>query len=143
MWLTSTSSPRVLFFHDGSLRQGYLSHHEIGGWYFEERLPDGTVLRSVRVPNIATTWRDRVLEGSLVIGWQGMEYGELEPSIGLGTARHVSAKELKCPCPGFLSKALKDPGHPDYEIWKASYTEEYDGLRMMGTYKVITRDEIE
>ena len=62
--------------------------------------------------------------------------------INLGGAFHVSATSLKGPCLGFLWEALRDKRHPDYGVWYASYKEEYDNMRGMTTYTVISEEEV-
>ena len=53
---------------------------------------------------------------------------------------HVSARDLKAPCPPSLAKALQDD-YVDRSTWWDSYLEEKQGLRECDTYEEITLQE--
>ncbi len=56
------------------------------------------------------------------------------------TSSHVSAKDLRNPCPKTLKEAL-DPTNPDKKIWALSYEEEYKGIYNCSVYDVIDKHE--
>ena len=88
---------------------------------------------TVLAHELGSTWRDLYEEGSLDLGWIDF----------LGIARHVSARNIKRPCPGFLWKVSGNPKHPDYRTWMDSYTEEYEGLKSQDTYNVIDQATVD
>ena len=57
------------------------------------------------------------------------------------SAHHVSASNLKHPCPTTLSKAL-DTSNTDRDTWHAAYKKELDDLKRMKVYDEISEDEL-
>ncbi len=153
IWMQPEAETKVMLEHDGERHLGYL-RQDAGGWCFQQDAIDDeddednendtkVIVMNIPLPNLLLNWKDRLIEGTLEIGWGEHDSDErhyLEQIIGSG--RHVSARNLQSPCPGFLGKAMRDPSHPDYQTWLDSYKEEFDGLNRMGTYRIIKWAEV-
>jgi hypothetical protein len=86
------------------------------------------VLR-INLADLPTTWRERLLDSSLKLGWQEIPH-----------AFHVSACGiLRGVPPSFKQSMMKK--YTDYQIWLDSYVKEYCALRDHGTFDVLTAEE--
>ena len=131
MWLTSDS--RVMLERHGQRFRGFLTEDDQGEWMFEHRNSQGLVIDTVHSSEFGTIWTNLEQEGILEIGWDD----------NLGHGRRVSARGLKRPCPGFLWHAMSDTQSSDYTTWLAAHKEEYDALKRLETYRVITKAEVD
>jgi hypothetical protein len=113
---------------DGSKRRGTLSSSD-DGWLFQQRTASGRVTFQLDLAGLPVTWKERITEGTLELGWQDKE-----------RAYHVSAKTSKLGAPpSFQKSMLKD--YPDRKLWIESYLEEANGLKEMDTYETLTCKE--
>jgi hypothetical protein len=58
----------------------------------------------------------------------------------MASAQQVSARNLLCKCPRSLLIAL-NLKHPGRDMWLASFQEEKDGIKYLGTYVKIALSE--
>jgi len=130
-WMTQDA--RVILEHDGQRHRGYMSQDGLGEWVFEQHNLQGIVTETIRQSELGGSWHTLDDEGLIDIDWDN----------SLGHGRHVSAKGLRKPCPGFLWKAMSDPSSVDYETWLAAYKEEHDALKRLGTYVVIDKAAVD
>ena len=130
-WISQDS--RVILEIDGQRSRGYMSRDEHGDWIFEQHDSQGIVKDIIQQSDLGTTWEQLDEEGLIDVGW--------DDNVGYG--RHVSAKELRKPCPGFLWKAMSDPSSIDYETWLAACKEEHDALKHLGTHVVIDKAAVD
>jgi hypothetical protein len=126
-WARNNSKVTIAL--EGIRRQGYLMLNDRVQWTFVQRNPAGQETFRYTLPDLQTSWKGRVLEGSLEVGWT-------TPS----RAYHVSASLLKESCPKSFRHSMKNT-YVDRQVWMDSYAEEYGGLREQETFTVITRAE--
>ena len=158
-WLV-TGQP-VSYSRSGQRLLGKLDLTTDSEWAFVQYDDRGTRVTEIKLPNVTTNWRQMVDDGLLEIGHNvdnspfistqsrnpvdaatAVTSGALRSGKHFrGHSRHVSAKHLQRPCPRFLWQALADPKSPDYNVWLASYKEEYDGLNALDTYYEIDESE--
>lgn len=113
---------------DGSSRRGTLcSTNE--GWIFQQRTASGRVTYKLDLADLPVTWRERITEGTLELGWQEAE-----------RAFHVSASNLKLGAPASFQRSMRKD-YPDRKIWMESYIEEANGLKEMDTYVTLSSKE--
>jgi hypothetical protein len=113
---------------DGSHRRGTLVSTDTR-WMFQQRTASGRVTYTLDLADLPVTWKDRLTEGTLELGWQQAK-----------RAYHVSASKLKLGPPPSLQRSMKKD-YPDRKIWVESYFEEANGLKEMDTYVTITAKE--
>ena len=98
----------------------------------------------VTLPNLVTEWPSLNCDNILQPTWNVSSF--LRPSTDDPTAAssisasHVSARNLKAPCPPSLLKALHE-GFVDRSTWHDSYMKEKDGLIANDTYVEIPLQE--
>jgi hypothetical protein len=126
-WVRNNS--KVTISLEGFRRHGYLMLNERIQWTFVQRDPKGQETFRFTLPDLPTTWKGRILEGSLEVGWSQSP-----------RAYHVSASKLSEGCPRSFRQSLKKDS-TDRQVWLESYGEEYGGLRDMETFTVISRAE--
>jgi hypothetical protein len=124
-WVRNNS--KVTIELEGMRRRGYLLLNEQLQWAFTQRDPKGQETFRFTILDLPTSWKGRLLEGSLEVGW---------PSSPC--AYHVSASNLSEGCPRSFHQSLKRD-HANRQFWLDSYGEEYGGLRHMDTFTVISR----
>ncbi len=124
-----TNDSRRTLTVDGYRRQGNLLLNGEGQWTFVQRDSSGTASYSHDISDLPTTWRDRLLDGSLELGWQDIP-----------RAHHVSARGMLRGVPPSFKQSMKKT-YADYQVWLDSYTEEYCALRDHGTFVTITFEE--
>ncbi len=125
---------RVKFMYGGSMWKGTFELDKDNDWEFVRRDRTGQKVVRYPVPDLIYSWRQRLLEQMLKVGWED------DPSEETAQARHVSAAKLERSCPNDLKEALSD-GNPDKGVWRQSYDEEYDGLSGQNTYKIIGEEK--
>jgi hypothetical protein len=130
-WMTQDA--KITLLRDDTFRRGFLHLDSDNDWEFVRRDGTGRIVDSFPLPDLPLTWRYRMVEGSLSLGWQ-----ENVALRAVGTARHVSATGLKNPhnAPASVDAAV-NPDNPDHLIWTASYDEEYEGLDEQNTFEII------
>ena len=139
-WL-QPNSPVRLQTSDHIMEEGELTRDADGDWQFEGKNADPvTNLRTlIPLPDLATTWRQRLLEGTLLLGWT--ETADSTWKTVKQFARFVSAAELQNliapPTLTHVSRLCET----DKKVWLKAYDEEYDGLRDLDTYEVITEEQ--
>jgi hypothetical protein len=116
---------------DGASRQGYLSLSVHGTWEFVQRDGHGAVTYFIDLSDLPHTWRSRLLDGSLWLGWGA-----------LSRAYHVHAQGLRRGVPGSFKLSMRKD-YVDHPIWMDSYTEEYVSLRDQTTFFTLTWEEYE
>ncbi len=132
-WLKSGT--QVTIKHDDSFVRGTLERDKQGDWCFHGEKKG----LSVTLADIAVTYRQRLMEGSLVPAWP-QNPGETDFSGIQGLI--VPAADLECTsAPDGLGSRLDHLSPKDKAIWLASYAEEIDGLNGQHTYDVITEAE--
>jgi hypothetical protein len=122
------NNAKVTIALEGIRRQCYLLLNERLQWTVVQRDPHGQETFRYTLPDLQTTWKGRLLEGSLEVGWQTSP-----------RAYHVSATKLADGIPRSFRQSLKK-GSPDRQVWLDSYAEEYGGLRELETFTVITKE---
>ena len=98
----------------------------------------------VALPNLVTEWPSLNCDNILQPTWNVSSFlrpSTVDPTAASSiSASHVSARNLKAPCPPSLLKAL----HEDFverSTWHKSYMEEKDGLIANDTYVEISLQE--
>ena len=143
-WLQHGS--KVTYDHGGEFHKGFIMV-----------LPDGTARFSCRrqrssrqeswgvdLPNLIRDWPTMSVDNILLPSWNASSF--LRPSSDTPSAasnvsaNHVSARNLRAPCPPSLLKALHED-HVDRSTWLASYYEEKNGLKDNATYVEISLQE--
>eukprot|EP00531_Pseudo-nitzschia_arenysensis_P008906 CAMPEP_0116127296 /NCGR_PEP_ID=MMETSP0329-20121206/6769_1 /TAXON_ID=697910 /ORGANISM="Pseudo-nitzschia arenysensis, Strain B593" /LENGTH=2217 /DNA_ID=CAMNT_0003621395 /DNA_START=65 /DNA_END=6718 /DNA_ORIENTATION=- len=133
-WLKQDS--KVTYLYNGSYHHGYLALDNDYFWEFVTRSKDGKVNIRVPLPDLAYSWKSRIQENVLQLGWQNNVAYRI-----YGINRHVSASTLKnTMAPANLIKGLH-PSNPDAVVWRSAYDEEYDGLVSLET--MVEIDEAE
>jgi hypothetical protein len=56
--------------YDDVRRKGFLLLDADGNWTFIQRDPAGRIIYRHDLNDLPTTWRNRILDGSLQLGWQ-------------------------------------------------------------------------
>ena len=98
----------------------------------------------IALPNLVTEWPSLNCDNILQPTWNVSSF--LRPSTVNRTAAssisasHVSARNLKAPCPPSLLKPLHK-NFVDRSTWHGSYMEEKDGLIANDTYSEISLQE--
>ena len=116
---------------DGAFRPGYLGLTGDGSWEFFQRDGTGQVTYRLDLGDLPHTWRSRLLDGTLQLGWNAPP-----------RAYHVHAGGLQQGVPGSFRRSMRK-NYVDHGIWIDSYTEEYVSLRDKNTFRTITWDEYE
>ena len=133
-WLKS-GQKMTLLIHD-KYRKGYLSLDDDNFWEFVLRGKDGRITKREALKDIEYSWKMRLQENTLEIGWQDNIARRIH-----GYGRHVSAANLlNTQAPGNLRHALQR-SNKDRETWLASYNEEYDGLTELDVFDVIDKQK--
>ena len=133
-WLCQDS--KITFLDDGTYKQGYLNLDADNFWELVTRGHDGKVTSQVSVPDLNYSWKSRLQENTLRLGWEEDTSSKL-----YGHGRHVSAGTLVSTlAPHNLRIGLAEK-NPDSETWRAAYDEEYLGLTGMDTFESITEEE--
>lgn len=114
---------------DGAVRLGYLALTDNLLWNFVQRDERGSLTFRYPLHNLRTTWKERVMEGSLDKGW---------PSGHSSRALKVSAKGMQRGVPSSFKQSMH-PKSVDHIFWKQSYCEEYESLNNQHTYEIINR----
>ena len=127
---------QVTLLHEDKYKRGYLNLDAENDWEFVTRNKEGKTIESVHLLDLPYSWKYRLQENSLSLGWQ-----EHVARRCCGIGRHVSAANLVQPmAPTNLVKGLA-PHHPDSKVWKGAYEEEYDGLSGLDTFAEINEEE--
>jgi hypothetical protein len=124
-WVRDNS--KVTIAVDNFRRQGYLILNDRQQWAFLQRDLKAQETFCYTIPGLQTTWKGRILEGSLKVSW---------PSPP--RAYHVSASAMNLGCPRSFRHSMKKD-YTDKQVWLDSYGEEYGGLREQETFTVITQ----
>ena len=128
-WVRNNSKVTIAI--DGVRRPGYLMLNDRQQWTFVQRDPTGQETFRFTLPDLPTSWKGRILEGSLEVGWSSSP-----------RAYHVSVSNLNLGCPKSFRQSMRS-NYSDRQIWLESYAEEYGSLREQETFTVITRAEYE
>ena len=115
---------------EGAQRKGYLGLSESGTWEFLQRDGVGGITYRIDLGDLPFTWRSRILDGSLKLGW----------ASGASRAYHVHAGGLQRGVPGSFKLSMRKE-YIDHDIWDDSYTEEYVGIRDKKTFSSLTWDD--
>jgi hypothetical protein len=91
---------QVTINHDGRHCRGALSLTDTG-WIFQQHTARGRITYTLNLTDPPVTWKDRISERTLELGWQQIEQ-----------ANHVSAIGLKDGVPGSFLRSMR-PDHPD------------------------------
>ena len=127
---------QVTLLHDDLYKRGYLELDADNDWEFVTRNLEGRIVESVPLMDLAYSWKYRLQENSLVLGWQ-----ENVVRRCCGTGRHVSAAKLARPlAPTNLVTGLAHH-NPDKVTWNDAYNEEFDGLKGLDTFVEIDEEE--
>ena len=126
--------------HDSEVRytvnctthQGRLHLDSGNQWSFTVHNKLESIIKEIKLDNLPFTYQILINENILQPGW---------PSIPSTSAFHVSASNIKTPCPSTLSKALNQ-SNIDHPTWLEVYKEEYNVLRQMNVYNEITHGEL-
>ena len=107
---------------------------------------------SVAIPNFARDWPHLIADHIIQPSWNASSFlrpsteetrhAALASAIFPAHASHVSARNLKAPCPPSLAKAMHED-FVDRATWYESYLEEKHGLRDCDTYEEISLQEYE
>ena len=127
-WMTQGS--HLTIESDGALRKGCLGLTDSGTWEFFQRDGTGQLFYRVDLGDLPYTWRSRLLDGSLRLGWEAP----------CSRAYHVHAGGLRRGVPGSFRLSMRKD-YVDNGIWSDSYTEEYVSLRDKQTFSSLTWDE--
>jgi hypothetical protein len=114
---------------DGYRGRGNLLLDSACQWSFVQRDDTGKAMLTINLDDLPTTWRERLLDGSLELGWQEIP-GAFDGSAS-GILRGV---------PPSFKQSMRE-SYTDYQMWLDSYIEEYCALRDHGTFDVITAKE--
>ena len=126
-WLKQGAKVTVLI--DNEYLQGYLGLDKDYFWEFSARDKNGHVATRIPLPDLNYSWKDRIQQNTLRLGWQN----DIARKV-CGTARHVSASSLTSTLPpANLLKAFA-AHNPDAPVWRAAYDEEHDGLTGLDTF---------
>jgi hypothetical protein len=131
---------KVTLLVNEKLYKGKLDLDTDNDWVFTVRGRDGQVVLEHGMFDLPYSWRQRIIEGSLVIGHQLETSDDVPRHETDAIARHVSAAALQEANPGILRKALSH-ACKDREVWLASYLEEHSGLVSMDTMEVLTTSQ--
>jgi hypothetical protein len=116
---------------DGATRRGYLSLTDHGTWEFVQRDGHGGITYFANLGDLPHTWRSRLLDGTLQLGWANES-----------RAYHVHAHGLRKGVPGSFKLSMRKD-YIDHGIWMDSYSEEYISLRDQTTFFTLTWEEYE
>ena len=115
-------------------RAGYLNLDKENYWEFVRRGRNGQVTQRESLRDLEYSWKMRLQENTMEIGWQQNIARRI-----YGSGRHVSAVHLQnAQAPGSLLAGLRSN---DKEIWKAAYEEEYTGLSELDVFTTITEQD--
>jgi hypothetical protein len=128
-WITNDA--RLAMNVDGYRRRGNLLLDSAYQWSFVQRNDTGKAMLTINLADLPTTWCERLLDGSLELGWQEIP-----------RAFHVSASGILRGVPPSFKQSMRE-SYTDYQIWLDLYIEEYCALGNHGTFDVITAKEYE
>ena len=120
---------QVTINHDGRHRRGTSSTTDTG-WMFQQRTSRGRATCSLDLADLPVTWKDRISERTLELGWQSNSE----------RANHVSASGLKSGIPASFLRSMRSD-NPDGSIWRDSHQEEANGLKEHSTCTAISAKE--
>lgn len=127
---------KLTLLHDNVYKQGYLSLNKDNYWGFVTQGRDGRVMLRVDLKDIEYSWKMRLQENTMEIGWQENIARRI-----FGVGCHVSAANFHhTQAPGSLKEALSTY-NPDRQIWLDSYNKEFDGLTDLNVHTVISEEE--
>ena len=130
-WIKNNS--KITLSVDNYSRPGYLALTDDLLWEFIQRDGRGSISFRFPLHDLPTSWRSRLLQGSLDEGWPS-SFSPVPAPI----ARKVCAKGLQEGVPASFKRSM-NKSHPDYAFWKLSYCEEYESLQNQHTYEKITK----
>jgi hypothetical protein len=126
---------KVMLQVDNIYTHGYLNIDKQGFWEFVTRDKDGAIVETTPIPDLPYSWKSRLRENNLGIGWEDCKSKRI-----YGYGRHISAATLRNPmAPASLLKGL-NKSNPDASIWNDAYDEEYDGLAGLDTFEEISKE---
>jgi hypothetical protein len=131
-WMSQDTRVTLLF--DDNYCRGYLNLDSDNDWEFVTLDNQGTIAKRVPLPDLQYSWKSRIQENSLSLGWQS----DVAMRV-CGYGRHVSAASLKLKLPPASLDKLK--AHPDANVWYDAYDEERDGLIGLNTFVEINETE--
>ena len=123
-WIKNDS--KITIIADKHRRRGHLLLDDKGLWTFEQRDNTHRVQYTLDLSNLPTTWRSRILDGTLELGWPKAP-----------RAYHVSASKLTHGVPNSFRQSMHR-SYEDRSAWTESYIEEHTGLVDHETYDSIT-----
>ena len=137
---------KVTYNHTGEFHKGFIMIGRYGTAHFSCRRQRSSKAESwgVDIPNLVTEWPSLSCENIIHPNWN-VSYFLRPPTNAVSastfiSAIHVSARNLKSPCPPSLLKPLHED-FVDLSTWRESYYEENDGLLENDTYVEISRQE--
>jgi hypothetical protein len=126
-WITNDS--RLILNVDDIRQKGFLQLHADSNWTFIQRNTVGRITYRHDLNDLPTTWRNRILDGSLELAWQKRIW-----------AHHVSAKGLLRGVPNSFKQSMGQDFN-NRMVWLESHVEEYTDLREHGTFDILTEAE--
>jgi hypothetical protein len=126
-WITNDSG--IILNVNNVCHKGFLFLDADGNWTSIQRDPAGRIIYWNDLNDLPTTWHNRILDGSLELGWQKRV-----------RAYHVSANGLLRGVPNSFKQSMCHD-YNDRLVWLESYVEEYTALREHGTFDILTEAE--
>ena len=145
---------KVSMFHNDNYHRGFILHQPDGTFRFSCKPRINTKLEEwgLDLPNLPADWPSMCQNDTLLPSWVihtaakpistgarasvSARLPTIEEPLCVGSVSHVSARNLKNPCPSSLLQAL-EPDNVDRDVWAASYNEEKDALKGANTFTVI------